>query len=80
MTIVRDPGVARHDRFRVSATVSQGAHAPSYRGLYKIKGGLRPPAGCARLAPLAVLAGQLQEHGVEESAERDVDELLAEFG
>jgi hypothetical protein len=28
-----------------------------YGGLYIIKGGLRPPSGCARLASLAVLAG-----------------------
>ena len=32
--------------------------------LYDIKGGLRPPAGCARLASLAVLAGQHQERDV----------------
>jgi hypothetical protein len=45
-----------------------------------IKGGLRPPAGCARLASLAVLAGQHHEPDQdEESSARNVDELQSEL-
>jgi len=52
------------------AEPSQGTSRVSNEVLYDIKGGLRPPAGCARLASLAVLAGQHREHDVGESSAR----------
>lgn len=73
------PSHGLRSRNRLTATVSPNAGTqPSYGVLYEIKGGLRPPAGCARLAPLAVLAAQHQEHGVEENSVRD-DELPTEL-